>query len=153
MIRNGMEEVNHLSNFPFWQRWLFVVGIGIVIFGLLMAVISGSPVFGLFNRQIDPALWGTVPSIESIQHFQSWIYGVWGATIAGLGVFLSFIAHDPFRNKEKWARNCLIIGLLVWFVLNTSLSLFYKVYFNAAFNTALFILAGLPLFFTRNEFT
>ncbi len=88
----------------------------------------------------------------TILGFQHWIYGVWGATIAGWGVFLTFISYFPFRNKEKWAWNCLSLGLLVWFVLDTSISLFYSVYFNAAFNTALLILAGLPIFFTRKEF-
>jgi hypothetical protein len=141
-----------MSNFLFWQRWLFVVGIGIVVFGILMAVFSGSPLFDLFNRQIDPAFWAREQALGTILRFQHWIYGVWGATIAGWGVFLAFIVHFPFRNKEKWAKNCLILGLLVWFVLDTSLSLFYKVYFNAAFNTVLLILAGLPIVFTRKEF-
>ena len=141
-----------MSNFPFWQRWLFVVGLGIADFGILMAVLSGTPLFDLFNRQIAPAFWATEPTLESIQRFRHWIYGVWGATIAGWGVIVTFNAHYPFRNKEKWAWNCLVLGLLVWFVLDTSLSIFYKVYFNAAFNTALLILAGLPVVFTRKEF-
>jgi hypothetical protein len=42
--------------------------------------------------------------------------------------------------------------LLVWFVLDTALSVFYKVYFNAALNTTILILAGLPVVFTRKEF-
>jgi hypothetical protein len=141
-----------MSNFPFWQRWLFVVGIGIACFGILMAVLSGTPLFDLFSRQINPAFWGREESLGTILRFQHWIYGVWGATISGWGVFLAFIARYPFRNKEKWAWNCLAIGLLVWYVLDTSLSIFYKVYFNAAFNTALLILAGLPVVFTRKAF-
>ena len=141
-----------MSYFQFWQRWLFVVGIGIAGFGILMAVLSGSTIFNLFNRQIDPAFWGSEPPLASFKPFQYWIYGVWGATIAGWGVFLAFIAHFPFRHKDKWAWNCLILGLLLWFVLDTMLSVFYKVYFNAGFNTALLILAGLPMVFTRKEF-
>ena len=141
-----------MSNFTFWQRWLLVVGLGIIIFGMFMAVLSGSPLFDLFNHQIDLAFWGEEQSLGTILRFQHWIYGVWGATIAGWGVFLTFIAYYPFRNKEKWARNCLILGLLIWFVLDTSLSLFYKVYFNAGFNIALLVLAGLPMVFTRKEF-
>ena len=141
-----------MQNFSFWQRWLFVVGLGIAVFGILMAFLSGTPIFDLFNRQIDPAFWGTEASLESIKPFQQWIYGIWGATIAGWGVFVTFIAYYPFRNKEKWAWNCLVLGLLVWFVLDTVLSIFHKVYFNVAFNTTLLILAGLPAIFTRKEF-
>ena len=43
-------------------------------------------------------------------------------------------------------------GILVWFVLDTSLSIYYKVYFNAAFNTVLLILAMLPVVLTRRYF-
>jgi hypothetical protein len=141
-----------MQNFSFWQRWLFVVGLGIAVFGILMAFLSGTPIFDLFNRQIDPAFWGGGSSLESIRPFQQWVYGIWGATIAGWGVFVTFIAHYPFRNKEKWAWNCLVLGILVWFVLDTALSAFHKVYFNVAFNTALLILAGLPAVFTKKEF-
>ena len=141
-----------MQKFSFWQRWLFVVGLGIAAFGILMAFLSGTPIFDLFNRQIDPAFWTSGSSLESIRPFQQWIYGIWGATIAGWGVFVTFVAHYPFRNKEKWAWNCLVVGILVWFVLDTALSAFHKVYFNVAFNTALLILAGLPAIFTKKEF-
>jgi hypothetical protein len=141
-----------MQKFSFWQRWLFVVGLGIAAFGILMAFLSGTPLFDLFNRQIDPAFWPTGSSLGSIRPFQQWLYGIWGATIAGWGVFVTFIAHYPFRNKEKWAWNCLVLGLLVWFVLDTGLSIFHRVYFNVAFNTMLLILAGLPAIFTRKEF-
>ena len=68
------------------------------------------------------------------------------------GITLAYIARYPFGRKERWAWNGLVFGLLVWFVLDTALSIFYRVYFNAAFNTALLILTGLPLVFTRKEF-
>lgn len=141
-----------MTSFSFWQRWLFVVGVVVSVFGVMMALLSGTPLFDLFNRQIDPAFWSTNAIDDVARQFQQWIYGVWGATIAGWGIFLTYIARYPFNRKERWAWNCLVVGLLVWFVLDTSLSVFYKVYFNAAFNTTLLILAGLPVVFTRKEF-
>ena len=141
-----------MTNFSFWQKWLLVVCIVISVFGVLMAFSSGTPVFDLFNRQIDPAFWGTNAIDGATRQFQQWIYGVWGATIAGWGIFLAFVAHFAFSKQEKWAWNCIVVGLLVWFILDTSLSLGYKVYFNAVFNTILIIFAGLPLVFTRKYF-
>jgi hypothetical protein len=142
-----------MTSFSFWQRWLLVVSVGVSAFGVMMALLSGSPLFDLFNRQIDPAFWGASAVGHGAREFQKWLYGVWGATIAGWGVFLIFIAHYPFAKKEKWAWNCLALGLLVWFVLDTLISVNYLVYFNAVFNTALLILAGLPIVFTRKYFT
>ena len=142
-----------MAYFSFWQRWLFVVGILIAVFGILMTFLGGTSLFDVFNRQIDPVFWGSNVVEESARGFQGWIYGVWGATIAGWGIFVAFIAHYPFRNRERWAWNCLVAGILVWFVLDTSLSIFHKVYFNAAFNTALLLLAMLPIILTRKYFT
>lgn len=141
-----------MPGFSFWQRWLLVVGIVISVFGVVVALTSGTPLFGLFNQQIDPAFWGTSAVDSAAQRFQQWIYGVLGATIAGWGIFLTFIAREAFRRKEKWAWTCIVVGLVTWFVLDTSLSFFYGVYFNVVFNTALLILAFLPLFFTRKDF-
>ncbi len=143
---------DRMPNFSFWQKWLLVVGIVIAVFGTLMALLSGTPLFDLFNQQIDPAFWGTNAVGESAKVFQQWVYGVWGATIAGWGIFVTFIAHYPFREKKRWAWDCLVTGMLVWFVLDTSLSVYYQVYFNAAFNTALLILTLLPVVATRKHF-
>lgn len=141
-----------MTNFSFWQRWLFVVGIAISVFGTLMALLSGTPLFDSFNRQIDPAFWGANAVGESAKGFQQWIYGVWGSTIAGWGIFVTFIAHFPFQKKERWAWTCSFAGLLLWFILDTALSAYYRVYFNVAFNTTLLILVMLPLVITRKHF-
>ena len=141
-----------MTSFSFWQRWLFVVGVFVSVFGVMMAFLSGTPLFDLFNRQIDPAFWGKNAIDDGTRQFQRWVYGVWGATIAGWGIILTYIVRYPFSRKERWSWNCLVFGLLVWFILDTSLSVVYKVYFNAVFNTTLLIVAGLPLVFTRKEF-
>jgi hypothetical protein len=137
-----------VNNFSFWQKWLFVVGLLITVFGIMMAFFNGTPLFALFNSQVDPAFWGTEGIIDNARRFQQWIYGVLGATVAGWGVFLAFIAHYPFKNREKWAWNCLVAGLLLWYLVDTAISLNFRVYFNAVFNTLLVILVMLPVIFT-----
>jgi len=119
---------------------------------MIMSLFSGTPLFDLFNCQIDPAFWGKNSVGGATRQFQQWVYGVWGATIAGWGIFVTYIAHYPFRRRERWAWNCIVFGLAVWFILDTSLSFFYKVYFNVVFNTALLVLAILPVVFTRKVF-
>jgi hypothetical protein len=48
-----------MTRFSFWQRWLVVVGVVVSVFGVMMALLSGTQFFDLFNRRIDPAFWGT----------------------------------------------------------------------------------------------
>jgi len=141
-----------MERFLFWQRWLFVVGLLISVFGIMMVFFSGTTLFELFDSQITPVFWGTKEIADDIKGFQQWIYGVLGATVAGWGIFLAFISYYPFKKKEKWSWNCLVVGPLVWFAIDTAISLYCKVYFNALFNAVLFTLVILPLFFTREYF-
>ncbi|MHC1782522.1 MAG: hypothetical protein AB9891_07145 [Anaerolineaceae bacterium] len=140
------------TSFVFWQKWLIIVCLFILLFGVGMAFFSGTQVFEIFHRQIDPAFWQKVPEEGNIREFQGWVYGVWGATLAGWGVFLTFLAAYPFRAREKWAWNCMASGLIVWFMLDTGVSLVYEVWFNVFVNSALFFLVGLPVGFTRKYF-
>jgi len=134
------------------QRWLFIVSLIMSVFGVLLALFNATPLFAVFDRQINPVFWSTVDIPGEARDYQKWVYGVLGATLAGWGVFVAFIAHYPFQQKEKWAWNCILAGLLVWFVIDTAISLNFKVYFNAAFNTALFAAVVLPLWFSRKHF-
>jgi len=141
-----------MGRFSFWQRWLFVVSLIISVFGILMAVFSGTELFNLFNSRIDPAFWGDISIGENAKKFQQWIYGVLGATLTGWGICLAFLSHYPFRNKEKWSWNCLLWGLLAWYLIDTSISIYFTVYFNACFNSVLFLVMIIPLLVTRKYF-
>ncbi len=141
-----------MKGFSFWQRWLFGVGLLIILFGIMMALFSGTKLFQPFDSQVNPVFWGTERLADNVRRFQQWIYGVLGATVAGWGILLTFIAHYPFKKKEKWSWDCLLVALLVWFLVDTAISLHFRVYFNAIFNTVLLILVVLPLVFTRRHF-
>jgi len=141
-----------MNNFNFWQRWLLVVSWIIIMFGLAMALLNATPIFDLMNNRINPVFWGEglVPSASAL--FVRWIYGVLGATVAGWGVFMVFIARFPFHRRERWARDAILVGLLLWYVVDTSITLYFKVAFNAALNTTLFITGILPIVMTWKVF-
>ncbi len=141
-------------SFDFWTRWLLVVAIFLVIFGLALAFLNQSLFFEvLFNSNVDPVFWDTAFLPQAAREFQRWAYGVLGATVAGWGVCLAFLAHYPFRRKEVWAWNCMLAGILVWYLPDTILSMRSGVVFNAVFNTLLLILVCLPLAVTRRTFS
>jgi hypothetical protein len=130
----------------------FSVAILIVLFGLSLAFFSQSTVFHiLFNNQIDPAFWNHQPAPDNVLEFQKWIYGVLGATVAGWGVFLAFLARYPFKSRQRWTWNCIALGLTLWFLVDTAVSAFYRVYFNTLFNLVLFLVGMLPLVFTYRD--
>ncbi len=53
--RNDEGRIQTMFTFSFWQRWLLIVALAVTIFGIVMTFVSGTPLFELFNRQIDPA--------------------------------------------------------------------------------------------------
>ena len=141
-----------MKAFNFWQCWLFILGVVMVVFGLALAFFNHTALFDwLFNKQINPVFWNSPAVPDLARDFQRWAYGVLGATVAGWGVFIAFLARYPFAKRERWAWNCIAAGLLVWFVSDTAISLAFGVYFNALFNLALFIAGMLPLLFTWRE--
>jgi len=137
----------------FWNRWLLCVGWLLVVFGLMLGFFNQTQLFDLaFNRQINSVFWSTSAAVDSMRSFQAWIYGVLGFTVSGWGVFFIFLVCYPFKNREKWARNCIFAGITLWYILDTGLSLYFNVTFNAAFNTVLAVLVYVPLAATWKDF-
>jgi|SRR3989338_2227567 len=115
-----------MKSFLFWQKWLLACGFASSIFGIYMSFFSGTVLFKLFDSNINSIFWGTDNISSNVKEFQKWIYGAWGATVTGWGIFMIFIAHYPFQKKEKWAWNCLISMLLAWFFIDTGFSIYFK---------------------------
>jgi hypothetical protein len=140
------------KRFFFCQRWLVTLGMIIVVFGVALALLYSTPLFDIFRTQIDPAFWGADELAGGTIPFQQWIYGVLGATMAGWGVCIAFIAAVPFKRKEKWAWNCLALAVSLWFVIDTFLSWRFGAMFNVIFNVLIFLAALVPLLFSRKYF-
>jgi hypothetical protein len=140
-----------MNKFQFWQRWLFGCSLIIIGFGLYMALLNRSPLFEIFNQQVKAVFWPAGSGTAEAQNFQSWIYGVLGATMAGWGVFFAFIAHYPFKAKEAWSWPCLISGVSLWYLVDTSISLYHNFVFNAIFNTIFVVALLLPVILTLKE--
>ena len=140
-----------MSRFDFWHRWLWWVSLGLMAFGLGMAVLNRTIVFAPINRPIDSGFWvgGTIPN--GVSAFQGWIYGAWGATVAGWGLTAALLVRHAFARRTPWAWWALASGIGLWFVLDTFISAAYGVLPNVVLNMILFALFALPLAATRRD--
>lgn len=142
-----------MDTFKLCQRIIFAMGIMMTGFGLLLAFFNQTLPFDLlFNNQINPNFWGKEQIADTIVNFQQWIYGVLGSTIAGWGLFVAYIAHYPFNNKELWAWKCLTLGLTLWFIADTSVSLYMGVFYNTIFNMVIYCAIIIPALISRKYF-
>ena len=142
-----------MNQFNFWQKILQVASLVMVLMGVFIALFNQSSIFNyIFNNPINATFWSSDNFPSNIVQFRSWVYGVLGATISGWGIFIAFIVHYPFKEKQKWSWYCIAIGIIVWFIIDTSISAYFSVYFNVVFNTILFLSIVVPLFFTKKYF-
>lgn len=150
-----------MVSFNFWQKWLLAVCSIIVVFGLVIALLSWSPLFVVFNSLVNDVFWsGAGPEgltqnsgpDQSTQQFILWAYGMLGATMAGWGLTLVFVVNNSFRKKEKWSRDAIAAGVILWFIVDTFMSVYTGAYFNVGVNVLVLALAGLPLLMTLKEF-
>lgn len=139
-------------SFKFWQLWLLAVAAVIVIFGGVIALLSWSQFFSIFNGLVYDTFWPRSGPDAGSQGFMLWAYGMLGATMVGWGIFLAYLVRYPFAKKERWAWECITIGVVTWFIIDTAMSIMAKAYFNVAINVLLMILVGLPLLATMNSF-
>ena len=122
-----------------------------IAFGLIIALLSWTPLFSVFNGLVDDVFWpGGEP--DGLEQYRLWVYGMLGATMAGWGITLAYIVMNPFARREKWAWNAISAGMAVWFVVDTFMSACTNAYFNVGVNVILIVLAGIPLLMTRNSF-
>jgi hypothetical protein len=134
-----------MEHFRLWVAWLKIVGFGLVIFGIIMTFFNATALFGMFNKGIDPVFWGSTISDTRAISFRTWVYGAWGATIAGWGISLLFIVYNAFTRQERWAWFAISGGLVVWYLLDTGMSAYFGVGFNVIFNSLIMGLVAIPL--------
>ena len=124
-------------------NWLQLV-IAIVFIYSLLLVFAGAIAGELFS------LFGFGPN-ESIntQEFQDYLllpYMVLGAVMAGWSFLMLQVVRGPLRDGIAWARTFMIRSLVLWFVLDTGMSLVLGYPTHAIFNIPFAVALGLPLY-------
>jgi hypothetical protein len=135
---------------PFWWRWLIVVTVIILAFGIAMAVVPG-PVSRMFNfilyfpksRETFEA-----PAMAYILLFQ----GVLGGTMTGWSMALLLVLMGPFRHGSREGWIILAVSLTSWFIPDTTFSLWTGFWQNAVLNAVFLALFAIPLAATYRTF-
>lgn len=137
--------------FRFWRNWLLAAAAAQVPFGLALAILGLERVFPAYHRAMCRALWGDPAVPEAARLFHDWLFAVLGATLAGWGLLVAWIAHGPLARGERWAWRAVAASLLVWFVPDTAMSVYYDVRPNVWFNLAALAVLGTPLLGMRRD--
>jgi hypothetical protein len=138
-------------DFEFFQAWLVVLGVVMAVAGAVMVLLFSTPLFSFAARLLDRPFWPNGPD-ETTRRFQAWAYSVAFATMAGWGLAVALIAANAFGSRQLWAWWAIAGSVALWYPLDTGRSIVHRVWVNAALNTAVLILASIPLVATFGEF-
>lgn len=142
-----------MSNFNFWQKWLFYSSLLFAMFGIVFALYGNNPFFLPYTKALAKVFWHSTNFPTGVEPFRAFVWGPLGATIACCYILLAFIARFPFKRKEIWARNAIALAFGIWVLLDSLVCVFYGVYFQIyLINMVSILQKGLPLYFTWREF-
>jgi hypothetical protein len=139
-----------MNTFKFWYRWLIVVTITIIVFGLYIALCNQTFLFFPFIKLIN-TVYNVEPSLLQ-SPFVKWIFGMLGATMIGWGITIWFILHNSFSHKQAWAWKALLFSTLWWFTIDSYISIITGAIFNFALNGIILISFIIPLIMTFKKF-
>jgi hypothetical protein len=149
-----MENDFNQTHFLFWQKWLFYTSLLFAVSGILFAFWGDSLLFTYYNKMLAQIFWHKNQFSAEEELFRSFIYGPLGGTIACCYILLAFIAWHPFKEKQLWARNAIVIAFSIWVVIDSLVCLKFGVYPQIyIINAFSIIVKGLPIIFTWKNFS
>ncbi|TMM58071.1 hypothetical protein FEE95_01195 [Maribacter algarum] len=141
------------AKFNFWQKWLTWANVMTVLVGLLVAFAGNSIFFDAYNSFTNELFFQGNEMQGELLNFKNWLFGIIGGTIVGFHVLMIMISENAFKKKESWANKTLWLGLLSWFIVDSSITIYYGALHNMVMiNSVALVLIGLPLIMTRKAF-
>ncbi len=142
-----------MNTFNFWQKWLFYSSLLFALFGIVFALYGNNPLFMPYNDALAHLFWQKENIPASASSFRAFIWAPLGGTIACCYIMLAFIAYYPFKKKEVWARNSIIIAFGTWIIIDSAASIYYGAFFQVyLINAFSFLQKALPIIFTWKDF-
>lgn len=141
------------QKFNFWQKWLTYANLMTVGVGLLVAFAGNSFFFDLHNEYSREVFFQGNDFSPEVLRLKNWLFGIIGGTIVGFHLMMIMIAEHAFKQKKKWAYQTMWLGMVSWFVIDSSISIYYGAIHNVVLiNMVALIIIGLPLVMTYRVF-
>ena len=138
-------------HFQFWWRWLLVMTVGLMIFGVSFFVLPG------FMQQVYNVLFFSTSQVhttfnEAASAYIRFIYVVLGTVMFGWALSLLFTLAGPFKLGHLASWWAVVASVATWFVIDSVLSVLMGYWQNAVINIGLFVLYAIPLIAIRGHF-
>lgn len=141
------------KRFRFWYLFLFWANILTLVIGLLIAFAGNAFLFDFHNTGTEQVFNEGIALTGDTLRLKNWLFGIIGATMAGFNILAIFILKFAFKERKIWAWNALFVGISVWFLIDSAVSLRFGAAYNVyAVNVPALLSFYIPLGFLRKYF-
>jgi hypothetical protein len=125
-----------------WLAWLQVVLVLLFLYSLVLVFAGGvaRSMFSAFGFGPSDAI-----DTDEVRDYLELPFMVLGAVMAGWTFMMLQIVRGPLRDGATWALPALTRSLVLWFVLDTGMSLVLGFPAHALFNIPFAIALAIPL--------
>ena len=149
-----MDSTNTFNtSFLFWQKWLVVISCAGIVLGFLFPFLSSVDFIAAgYNQALAEAFFGQKQLPENVLIYNQWVWAMLGAVISAWSICLLFLALYPFRNREKWAWYCIGSSLIITFIIDAGVSVYFKFYTEIIVALLWFVSCIIPIIATYKHF-
>jgi len=136
---------------PIWSRWLLLVTVGVMVFGLVLVLAPG------FTREgFSLLVYADVKRIAAFGsdavEYIALVHAVLGAVMFGWGLALLLVVRGLFARGARQGWQIIAVSVAAWFVPDTAFSLWSGFWQNALLNLVFIVLFAAPLAATYRGF-
>jgi len=133
---------------PLIYCWLLLVGLGHVVLGIVLALVTHLPVTRPYFDYLYASVSASPPPIE-FQGLLRNMVGLFGPTVASWGLLFSLLVFLYRQHGHRQIKPAIFAALLVWCLLDSALSIHFGLMLHAYLNAAAALSIALPLLALR----
>ncbi|MGE8362265.1 TIGR01777 family oxidoreductase [Pseudomonas sp.] len=126
-------------------RWLLAVGIGHIVLGVVLAFAAHFSITDDYFQQLYASTGSADLPSAAYDSLLRTMVGLFGPTVASWGVLLCVLVSLYYRHGHAVIKPALFVALLVWCVLDSSISLYFGLTMHAYLNSAAALSIAIPL--------
>ncbi len=127
------------------SKWLRAASALVIGFGVLVVVAAYPATAGLTMFLLDFILWPIDGAHSVVTPELRLVFAISGGIMTGWGILLWLIATRLYPREPQLARSMILVSIGVWFVVDSTASIFAGAPLNALLNTSFLLMFGLPL--------
>ena len=138
-----LSKINSFRQLLFW--WLIVVATMHVLGGIALAFEFPEAVWQVYRQDLYLVFSVSNEISDQVDTMISMILRLFGPTVASWGCLMIYLLHRIFSHNDRAALVFLSAATILWFLLDTTISLTFGVTSHLYINSAAFIAIILPL--------